>query len=265
MSPPGVDGPPRQARRHDPVDIEPPTGRSPGWSRGINGQNVGCLRNRGERRRQQLPAAPRVADHRHRLRLHADQPRPLVTTLEERRHGRAGRGYQGRHRHITSSTNTFTGLTQGLDVTIAPGTAGRTPVDVTVARDIAGPGVAAEPGRRGQRDPHPDRQLTAYDADHEVRPARWPATRWCGTCATKVLDAVTRSADGTSLADLGCRPTATARSSSTPRSSRRAYAADPAKVSATKLGRRAPDARARASRPGSRRSASAPATPPTGC
>ena len=104
---------------------------------------------------------------------------------------------------IHSSTNTFTGLVQGLDVTIAPGTAAGTTADLTVARDA----TTASTNLKSLVDAANDiltqiDTLTAYD----------PTTKKSGALAgdsavrelrSKVVNTVTSAADGGSLASVG--------------------------------------------------------------
>jgi flagellar hook-associated protein 2 len=128
---------------------------------------------------------------------------------------------------ITSGTNTFTGLTQGLDVTIKPGTAAGTAVDVTVARDAS----KAQGSMQSLVDAANEilstiDSLTAYNAttkssgqlagDATVRELR-----------SKVLDAVTRAADGSSMASLGLQTDRTGKLTFDTAKFTAAYAADP--------------------------------------
>ncbi len=78
---------------------------------------------------------------------------------------------------------------------------------------------------------------------HARPPGRWPATRWCGTCAARCWTRSPGPRTARRWPGSGSRPTAPARSPSTARSSPRAYAADPNGVAA-KLG--APSSASRA-------------------
>jgi flagellar hook-associated protein 2 len=136
---------------------------------------------------------------------------------------------------VHSANNTFTGLSTGLDVTIAPGTAAGTVVDITTTRDAA----SAQAAAKGLVDAANDLlaqidKLTAYNATTKVSgPLAGDAT--VRDLRSRVLDAVTRSTDGSSLASVGIQTDrfgkivfdATVFSS--------AYAKDPAAVAA-KLG-----------------------------
>jgi flagellar hook-associated protein 2 len=136
---------------------------------------------------------------------------------------------------ISSASNTFTGLLQGIDVTLAPGAATATPIDITVSRDPA----AAQQSLQGLVDAANDiltqiDKLTAYD----------PTTKASGPLAgdsvlrdlrTRVLDAVTRSDDGTSLAGLGVQTDRYGKITFDSTKFTSAYNADPAGV-AVKLG-----------------------------
>jgi flagellar hook-associated protein 2 len=136
---------------------------------------------------------------------------------------------------VHSATNTFTSLVQGLDVTIAPGTAAGTTADLTVARDA----TTASNNLKSLVDAANDilsqiDTLTAYDAttqksgalagDSAVRELRG-----------KVVDTVTSAADGSSLASVGVQTDRYGKITFDATAFATAFAADPATVTA-KLG-----------------------------
>jgi len=136
---------------------------------------------------------------------------------------------------ITSSTNTFTGLSTGLDVTVAPGTAAGTAVDLTVARDA----TSAQSATQGLVDAANDilttiDSMTAYNATTKTSGAL-AGDATIRDLRSRVLDAVTRAADGTSLADVGIQTDRYGKITFDTTKFATAYATDPAKVSA-KLG-----------------------------
>ena len=136
---------------------------------------------------------------------------------------------------ISSSGNTFTGLLQGVDVTLSHGTAAETVVDISVTRDAG----AAQTALQGLVDAANDLltqldKLTAYDnitkkagalsGDSVLRDLR-----------TRVLDSVTRAADGSSMAALGVQTDRYGKVTFDTAKFANAYAADPSVV-ATKVG-----------------------------
>jgi flagellar hook-associated protein 2 len=141
---------------------------------------------------------------------------------------------------IHSATNTFGGLTTGLDVTIADGTQAGTTATVTVARDA----TAAQTALQGLVDAANDilttiDGLTAYDSttkksgvlsgDATVRALRG-----------QVLDTVTRAADGSSMAAVGVQTDRDGKITFDTTAFAKAYATNPSMV-ATKLGATAKD------------------------
>jgi flagellar hook-associated protein 2 len=136
---------------------------------------------------------------------------------------------------IESQSNTFTGLLQGVDVTLAPSTPAGTPVDISIARDAA----AAQGSLQSLVDAANEiltqiDKLTAYDATAKSSGplAGDPSVR---DLRSQVLNAVTRSADGTSLAEVGVQTDRYGKIVFDATKFASAYAADPAKV-ASKLG-----------------------------
>jgi flagellar hook-associated protein 2 len=133
---------------------------------------------------------------------------------------------------IQSQSNTFAGLMQGVDVTISAGTPTGTRVDLSVSRDTA----RAQASLQGLVDAANEiltqiDKLTAYDAttkssgplagDSSIRDLR-----------SRVLDAVTRSADGKSLADVGVQTDRYGKITFDATKFTSAYTADPATVAA---------------------------------
>ncbi|MDX6301860.1 MAG: flagellar hook-associated protein 2 [Nocardioidaceae bacterium] len=136
---------------------------------------------------------------------------------------------------VTSSSNTFTGLSTGLNVTVAPGTAAGTAVDLTVARDA----TAAQSATQGLVDAANDilttiDSMTAYNATTKASGAL-AGDATIRDLRSRVLDAVTRSVDGTSLADVGIQTDRDGKITFDTTKFATAYAADPGKVS-TRLG-----------------------------
>lgn len=136
---------------------------------------------------------------------------------------------------ISSASNTFTGLLQGVDVTLAPGAATGTPIDITVSRDPA----AAQQSLQGLVDAANDiltqiDKLTAYDATAKTS-GPLAGDSVLRDLRTRVLDAVTRSDDGTSLAGLGVQTDRYGKITFDTTKFTSAYNADPAGVAA-KLG-----------------------------
>ena len=136
---------------------------------------------------------------------------------------------------IHSSSNTFSGISTGLDVSIAAGTPADTAVDChrrpQHGRRAGGP---AGSGRQRQRHPQRDRQLTNLD------PARKTAGPLAGDSVvrdlrSKVLDAVTRTADGTLAGGVGLQTDRSGKITFDSSTFASAYAADPNGVAA-KLG-----------------------------
>jgi flagellar hook-associated protein 2 len=136
---------------------------------------------------------------------------------------------------LTSRTNTFAGLTQGVDVTVKAGTTAGTRVDVSVARNP----TAAQASVQSLVDAANEilssiDSMTAYNAttkasgplagDGSVRDLR-----------AKVLDTVTRAADGTSMSGLGVGVDRFGKVTFDSSKFATAYAADPGAV-AKKLG-----------------------------
>ncbi len=136
---------------------------------------------------------------------------------------------------VHSSSNTFTGLVTGLDVTINSSTPTGTAVDVTLTRDATSPQAAVKDlvdsanAILTQID-----KLTAYNAatktsgplggDPTIRDLR-----------SKILDSVTRSADGTSMSGLGIATDRFGKITFDATAFASAYAADSSSVAA-KLG-----------------------------
>jgi flagellar hook-associated protein 2 len=136
---------------------------------------------------------------------------------------------------ISSPTNTFTGLTTGLDVTLATGTTPGTSATVTVARNPA----AAQASLQGLVDAANDLlstidTLTAYDATSQKSGALSGDATVRGL-RSAVLDTVTRAADGSSMADVGVQTDRNGKVTFDTTKFASAYAADPTAV-ATKLG-----------------------------
>jgi flagellar hook-associated protein 2 len=136
---------------------------------------------------------------------------------------------------IHSATNTFTGLVQGLDVTIAPGTAAGTSADLTVARDA----TTASNNLQGLVDAANDiltqiDTLTAYDASTQKSgPLAGDAT--VRELRSKVINTVTSAADGSSLASVGVQTDRYGKITFDATKFASAFAVDPATVTA-KLG-----------------------------
>ncbi len=141
---------------------------------------------------------------------------------------------------VHSSSNTFAGLVTGVDVTLAGGTAAGTAVDVTLTRDAISPQTAVKDlvdsanAILTQID-----KLTAYDAASKVSGPLTgdPTVR---DLRSKILDAVTRSADGTSLASVGVATDRYGKITFDATAFASAYAADSSAVAA-KLGGAATD------------------------
>lgn len=136
---------------------------------------------------------------------------------------------------IHSSSNTFSGLSTGLDVSIAAGTPAGTAVTVTVARNAAGAQAALQSLVDSAND-----ILSAIDSVTNVDPAHKTAGPLAGDSVvrdlrSKVLDAVTRTADGTSLAGIGLQTDRTGKITFDSSTFASAYTADPNGVAA-KLG-----------------------------
>jgi len=136
---------------------------------------------------------------------------------------------------VSSRTNTFTGLVTGLDVTVAANTAPNTAVDVTVSRDA----TAAQTSLKGLVDAANDLlssidALTAYDATTKKSGAL-AGDATVRALRSAVLDTVTRSADGSSMASLGVQTDRYGKVTFDATKFSAAYAADPSAV-ATKLG-----------------------------
>jgi flagellar hook-associated protein 2 len=136
---------------------------------------------------------------------------------------------------VTSSSNTFTGLSTGLNVTVAPGTAAGTAVDLTVDRDAP----SAQSATQGLVDAANDilttiDTMTAYNATAKASGAL-AGDATIRDLRSRVLDAVTRSADGTSLADVGIQTDRDGKITFDTTKFATAYSADPGKVS-TRLG-----------------------------
>jgi flagellar hook-associated protein 2 len=136
---------------------------------------------------------------------------------------------------IHSATNTFAGLSPGLDVTIAPGTAAGTVVDVTVARDAK----AAQSAVQGLVDSANEildaiDKLTAYDSVTK-KSAALAGDATLRNLRNSVLDTVTRAADGSTMAGLGVQTDRYGNITFDTAKFATAFADDPAAVSA-KLG-----------------------------
>jgi len=104
---------------------------------------------------------------------------------------------------IHSSSNTFAGLTTGLDVTLADGTPTGTAVTVTTSRDSASASSALADLVKSANDLLDQiDKLTAYNATTKTSGALAgdPSVR---ALRSKVVDTVTRAADGSSMASLG--------------------------------------------------------------
>ena len=259
----GYHGPARQARTARPRSTSrPPTGRSPGWS----------THQRQERRRhggrgKVADTATGCASVSTTTGLASDFALTNPdgsSSWEERRPRRAGRGYQRRHRHRSL-----------LDQHVHRPHAGpghhhqarhrrRHPVDVDVARDSAGVQASLQSLVDGANEIliHHRRPLRLRPGQEDVRSPRRRLGD-AGTCGTKVLDTVTRTADGTSMPDLGLQTDRSGKIVFDGAKFATAYAADPAGVS-QKLGATGTRRRTRLRRAARRRSASWPATPPPG-
>jgi len=142
---------------------------------------------------------------------------------------------------LTSHTNTFAGVTQGTDVTLAPGTAAGTSVDVSIARDAAGVQASVQSLVDAAND-----ILTSIDTLTSYS----SVTKKSGALAgdgvvrdlrTRVLDTVTRAADGTSLSAIGIGTDRYGKVTFDTAKLATAYAADPDRIAA-KLGAAATDA-----------------------
>ena len=136
---------------------------------------------------------------------------------------------------IHSASNTFTGLLQGVDVTLAPGTPTGTTADVTVSRDPA----TALQSLQSLVDAANEiltqiDKLTAYDPVAKTSGA-FSGDSVLRDLRTRVLDAVTRSDDGSSLAGLGVQTDRYGKITFDSTKFTSAYNADPAGVAA-KLG-----------------------------
>ena len=142
---------------------------------------------------------------------------------------------------LTSHTNTFAGVTQGTDVTLAPGTPAGTSVDVSIARDAAGVQASVQSLVDAAND-----ILTSIDTLTSYS----SVTKKSGALAgdgvvrdlrTRVLDTVTRAADGTSLSAIGIGTDRYGKVTFDTAKLATAYAADPDRIAA-KLGAAATDA-----------------------
>jgi flagellar hook-associated protein 2 len=136
---------------------------------------------------------------------------------------------------IHSSTNTFTGLTTGLDVTVADGTPAGTAVTVTSTRDSTSASAALTDLVKSANDILDQiDKLTAYNATTKTSGALAgdPSVR---ALRSKVVDTVTRAADGTSMASLGVQTDRYGKIAFDATKFATAYATDPGTV-ATKLG-----------------------------
>jgi flagellar hook-associated protein 2 len=135
---------------------------------------------------------------------------------------------------ISSASNTFTGLLQGVDVTLAPGTPLNTSIDITVSRDPA----AAQQSLQGLVDAANEiltqiDKLTAYDKTTKTAGA-FVGDSLLRDLRAKVLDTVTRPAGNGSLADVGVQTDRYGKITFDTTKFASAYNADPAKV-ATRL------------------------------
>ena len=136
---------------------------------------------------------------------------------------------------VSSSTNTFTAITSGLDVTLAAGTTPGTAATVTVARNPS----AAQVSLQGLVDAANDLltsidSLTAYDASTQKSGAL-SGDATVRALRSAVLDTVTKAADGTSMAGVGVQTDRYGKITFDTAKFASAYASDPAMV-ATKLG-----------------------------
>ncbi|NUR09861.1 MAG: flagellar filament capping protein FliD [Nocardioidaceae bacterium] len=136
---------------------------------------------------------------------------------------------------VSSSTNTFTGISTGLDVTLAPGTPANTAVDMTITRDQS----AAQTSLQGLVDAANDLltqidTLTKYDASTKTAGAL-VADATVRSLRDRVLDTVTKAADGSTMASLGVQTDRYGKIVFDTATFAKAYAADPTSVVA-KLG-----------------------------
>jgi flagellar hook-associated protein 2 len=136
---------------------------------------------------------------------------------------------------LTSHTNTFTGVTQGVDVTVAPGTPAGTDVDISIARNASGAQTALQGLVDGANELLTTiDSMTAYNATTKTSGplAGDPTVR---DQRSKLLDTVTRAADGSSMSTLGIGVDRYGKITFDSATFSSAYAADPGAVSA-KLG-----------------------------
>jgi len=131
---------------------------------------------------------------------------------------------------IHSASNTFTGLATGLDVTLVPGTVAGTSVDITVARDA----TSAQAAAQGLVDAANDilstiDKLTAYDATTKTSNSLSGASS-LRDARSRVLDAVSRTVDGSSMAGVGIGTDRYGKVTFDPVKFASAYAANPGTV-----------------------------------
>jgi flagellar hook-associated protein 2 len=136
---------------------------------------------------------------------------------------------------ISSAGNTFTGLLQGVDVTLSPGTPAETVVDITVTRDAG----AAQTALQGLVDAANEiltqiDKLTAYDTVTKKAGA-FSGDSMLRDLRTRVLDSVTKAADGSSMAGFGVQTDRYGKVTFDTTKFASAYAANPSVV-ATKVG-----------------------------
>jgi flagellar hook-associated protein 2 len=136
---------------------------------------------------------------------------------------------------ISSSSNTFSGLVTGLDVTVAPSTAADTLVDITSVRDSTTTQASVQSLVDSANELLSTIDaLTAYNATTSTAgPLAGDAT--VRDLRSKILDAVTQTADGSSMASIGLQTDRYGKVVFDATAFATAYAADPAGV-ADKLG-----------------------------
>jgi flagellar hook-associated protein 2 len=133
---------------------------------------------------------------------------------------------------VHSATNTFTGISNGLDVTLASGAVAGTVVDVTVTRDQS----AAKTAAQGLVDAANDLlsqidTLTSYDSSTNTAGALiGDAT--VRSLRDSVIDTVTKAADGSSMAGMGLQTDRYGKITFDGDAFDKAYAADPSAVAA---------------------------------
>ncbi|MDO9377680.1 MAG: flagellar filament capping protein FliD [Nocardioidaceae bacterium] len=132
---------------------------------------------------------------------------------------------------VSSSTNTFAGTLLGLDVTIAAGTAVGTQVDVSVTSDVASMTAQVKAMVDGANSVLADiDSLTSYNATTKASGAL-AGNATVRALRNELLDTVSRSADGQTLATVGVQVDRSGRLSFDEAKFTAAYAADPVAVS----------------------------------